>query len=152
MDFIKKQTIAFYIRLVSAILIIVGLILYLAGAAKAQLDMTSFDVNGSIVAMIIIALIAEIALLILVQLFKDKFIMKIVLTVLMVVVPVMLVAAFITSIGDSLENMAFIFGSEFDVPEAKTKLIQIIVAAVILLIACLANVATGFMKETKRID
>jgi hypothetical protein len=154
--FIKKQSVAIWISLATFVLALVALIIYLVNGASAGYFYG--DTNSTVVWFAILAIISSLASIVLSQFAFKGLLGKIVgllIDALTVIVPVLLVAALLTFVGDRAEGLAYIFGSDANVlseiqtPANLSSAYTAIIGFAFFAIAWLSGLVAAFFKFPK---
>lgn len=149
LNFIKKQKVGFYLGVVTLILAIVAVSIYSANAKNAYFR----DLQGGIIAMSVIAIILQAALLVLPQFLKGRM-ADILFAVGTVAVVMLLMASVMMFVGARVYDMAILYGSALEQGNdaAYAAMSNAIGGMVVYFIAILCSIVGAFFKTTKEDD
>ena len=142
-DIKSKQGNGSFLALATALLALVALIIYSLNAATQYYN----DVNAQVVVMTVLAILFSAAAAILPKFaFAHNTLVKIAVDIMFVMSAVMLIWSFMIFIGDRVESLAYVLGSdlESDNVAAQRGVRQAIAGFVVYFVAWLAVVAGAF--------
>lgn len=149
MEFIKKQSIAFYVSIAVVIMAIVSVIIYSVNAANVYF----FEVTGSgaVLALTIVAIVLDVAIIVLAQLFATNKLAKICLDMAMIAVTILLTISLMLFLKDRVYYMAIVFGSELesDNPAAWAAMGQAVAGIVLYACTVILSVGAAFFNMRK---
>lgn len=155
-EFIKKQTVGTWLTCASFVLALVGFIIYLVnGAAEGYFQGTT---NSLVVWMSVLALLCGAGAVVLSLFGFEGLLGKIlglVIDALSILVPVLLMVAFLTFVGDRAQGLAYIFGadantlSEIQTPANMASASGAIFGFIFYFIAFLCGVVASFFRLPK---
>jgi len=157
MEFIKKQTIATWITLLTVILTIVAMALCANNSSNGYF--AALLNQGNSMALLIWALVLEIAYLVLVQIHMNGAAgtaVRVVGDILKLVIAVLLISACVAFIGTRVEGLGFIYFPEETVrPEVQTEVNMAsasgaVVATVMIGVAWLVATVASFFGSQKK--
>lgn len=148
-DFIKKQSIAFYISIVSVILAIVSIVIFSQNSSNYYF--ADIHTGTGIMVMTIFAIILDVAVLVASQFFKDNKIVKIVLDVALVTVSILLICSLMLFVKDRVYYFAIVYGSELesDNADAWFAVNQAVTGMIMYAITIVTTVAAAFFHIRK---
>lgn len=149
MEFIKKQSIAFYVSVVAVILAVVSLIIYAINSGNVYFS--DVHTGTAILVMTVFAIILDLAVIVASQFFKDNKIIKVVMDVAMVVITILLMCSLMLFVKDRVYYMAIVFGSELesDNPAAWSAMYQSIVGMIFYAITIILSIVAAFFNFRK---
>lgn len=142
MDFIKKQSIGFFMLIITMILSMISLIYYLINAKTAYF--ASAGVNKKIVILLVISIVANFAFILGSEIVKKKLY----LDILPVVATVSLVLTLVTLLSDRVSDIATIMTFANNA-QTMSDLSSAITAIVLCVLAIIFNMITSFFKIGK---